>query len=108
MGVSESLCVLSGPTMSGIWFVCLLMHLAGYCLVGWKLTVSRRCYRYYGGIATYSEARSICALENAAIVKPNNLFWVEIGKVVQYSQQVRWLQMFRASIKLCFVYLVIS
>ena len=65
-----------------IWFT-------GACLVGWSKTESNKCYRYYGGIATYSEAVTICALEKAVIVRPDNRFWIEIGKVVRFSQQVR-------------------
>lgn len=62
--------------------------IVGYCLPGWVISDSKKCYRYYGGIATFYEAQELCAHENASIASPDNRFWVEIGKVVQYAQQV--------------------
>ena len=79
-----------------IWFT-------GACLVGWSKTESNKCYRYYGGIATYSEAVTICALEKAVIVRPDNRFWIEIGKVVRFSQQVRICRLMIINMILCIV-----
>jgi len=62
---------------------------AGQCLIGYRKTKDQKCYRYYGGVATYNEAHDICALEKAQLVKPNNQFWVHISEVIQFYQQVR-------------------
>lgn len=68
--------------------VVVMCFIAGYCLVGWQLTNSQKCYKYFGGIATYEEAEALCALEKSTIAQPYNQFWVDIGEVVKSTQQV--------------------
>lgn len=61
----------------------------GFCYFGYA-NVDGRCYRYYGGVATYDRASQLCRLENARLAEPANdapSAFVSLGSVVKSKQQ---------------------